>query len=119
MATPVALFNTNALPIQVSVNGGRGFNIPGATAPSWAPQCSPNEGPSWSYSPGPNALAPGNNFLEITVGGSAPQRLVMHLSESERWSSVQVYILFRPGIAGWVVLNGGQYMSASLPSGPQ
>lgn len=112
MPTPVVLFNTNTLSIQVNVNNGPAFNVPGASVPSWAPQSLPYGGPSMGYTPGPNQFGPGTNNVRITFpGGTEPLVMVMNLPGIQ-WASLQVYIFFSFGAASWIALNNGQFVTA-------
>ena len=117
---PATIFNTNPLPIQVSVNGGGSFSITGATAPNWLPASSPAGRLSWNYNgPGPDTFGPGANSLTITpAGGAAPMQLLVALSAQMQWHSIQIHTYFSRGGVGWVAMNDGQFVDGALSQLP-
>jgi len=114
MSATVTIFNANPLGVQISVNNGPQFSVPGANAPGWAPASPAQGGPGWSNtSPAPNVMAPGENYLTITPAGmSRPFTTVIGLARNTQWTSLQIYVFFNGySDLSWIVLNNGQFVT--------
>jgi hypothetical protein len=113
----ITLFNANPLSVQMMVNNGAPFSIAGAAEPNWTPQSPTSGGPTWSNTtPGPNVIAPGDNYLTITPAGSIePLTTLLSLPGEFQWISLQVYIFFNSySDVSWVALNNGQYVTGNI-----
>jgi hypothetical protein len=114
---PVAVFNTNANGIQVSVNTGAPLTING-TGPSqnWNPQ-QPSSNPL-SYSngyPAPNVLGSmGVNQVMVMVNGAPiSQPLQISIPQYAPVFSLQLYIFFSAySTVSWTLLSSGQPFSS-------
>ena len=86
----VSLFNTNSLPVQVTVNNGPNVAIQGASWPQLAPQTPASGNPNWDYGgPSPNTLGPGTNSLTVTPQGMMqPFVFQVGIPGSFQWQSV-------------------------------
>ena len=111
MAASVNFFNAGSLNLNVSVNNGSPFAVPGAGAPSWTPQ-TPSTNPAFTPGPpGPGSLGLGSNMISVTSQGSAPLMFQISLSPNVNWQSIQVYLFQTYGQCSWVLLNGGQLIA--------
>ncbi len=117
--SPVAVLNTSALALTVSVNNGAQFAIEG-TGPflSWVPQAPVAGGPSFSPgSPAPGVLAPGDNFVAATpVGFAQPTFARVVIPAGVQVTSLALYLFVGPaGQISWTLLNSGVAIGASPP----
>jgi hypothetical protein len=112
----VTIFNANPLAVQMTVNNGPQFAIAGATA-AWVPQSPTTGAPTWSnVAPGQNVFSPGPNSVNITpTGALKPYVTTVNLPDDIQWDSLQLYIYFNGyKEVSWVVLNGGQFVTANV-----
>ena len=116
----VSLFNTNSLPVQVTVNNGTTVAIQGASWPQLAPQTPASGNPNWDYGgPSPNTLGPGTNSLTVTPQGMMqPFVFQVGIPGNFQWQSVQLYLFVdTSGSLAWVLLNGGSFVSSGTARG--
>ena len=113
---PVAIFNANSNPIQVSVNTGAPITING-TGPNqnWNPQ-QPSSNPL-SYSNGyPQANVLGsfapNQVVVIVNGVPVSQPLQISIPQSAPVFSLQLYIFFAYSTVSWTLLSSGQAIAS-------
>jgi hypothetical protein len=119
--TPITIFNASPLAVQISINNGAPFNIPGTYAPNWTPQTPSAGAPTWGSStvPAPNVIAFGDNQLSVTPQGALePYRTVLSIPAAP-WGSVQIYVFFNAySEVSWVLLNEGQFVTSNVRLSP-
>lgn len=116
-SSPVAVLNTSALALTVSVNNGAQFTIAG-TGPfvNWVPQAPATGGPTFSPGPpAPGVLAPGDNVVAVQPAGFAqPTFARVAIPASVPVTSLALYLFVGPaGQVSWTLLNSGAAIGAS------
>jgi hypothetical protein len=118
-SVPVAVFNANTNPVQISVNTGAPISISG-TGPNqnWVPQ-QPSPNPL-TYSNGYPAanvfgsLAP-NQVTVIVNGVPISQPLQISIPQTGPLFSLQLYIFFgTTSTVSWIMLSGGQPIASGM-----
>ncbi len=116
-ASSVAVLNTSALALSVSVNNGATFTIPG-TGPylNWVPQVPATGGPIFSPDrPAPGVLAPGDNFVSVQpVGFVQPAVTRVVVPAGIQVTGLALCLFVGPaGQVSWTLLNSGVAVGAS------
>ncbi|HYK02938.1 MAG TPA: hypothetical protein VE974_14350 [Thermoanaerobaculia bacterium] len=113
---PVSVFNSETGNIQVVVNNGASFIIPGtSTAIDFIPQMPPaSVAPTFSFTgPAPNTFGPGLNFLTVTpVGTIVTKTLQLTLPTNAQYVSLQFYVFWNGvNAVSTIVLTNGQFLA--------
>ena len=112
----VNIFNASQLAMDVSVNQGNRFTIPGTSAnQNWQPQ-QPNSNPVGFANgyPSPNTFGTmGSNMVTVFISGSVQSyQLQISIPQYAPISSLQLYIFAGTNGVSWIVLSSGQLISS-------